>query len=106
MGVTPPDEFDVRVIRRAQRGHRGSRAVLLRDLQDVWYRFSYKMLNDADSAREATQETGLRFLQHLPQFRGDSQLKTGGAAPTWRWPTRGRWRRPSITTSAWNKRKT
>ncbi|MEO0515340.1 MAG: RNA polymerase sigma factor [Planctomycetota bacterium] len=76
MTVSTPDEFDPRVIRRAQRGHRGARAVLLRELQDVWYRFSYNMLGDTDAAREATQETGLRFLQGLPTFRGDSQLKT------------------------------
>ncbi|MEM1107359.1 MAG: RNA polymerase sigma factor [Planctomycetota bacterium] len=76
MVVTARDEFDLRVIRRAQRGHRGSRAVLLRELQDVWYRFAYQMLNDAESAREATQETGLRFLERLAEFRGDSRLKT------------------------------
>lgn len=76
MDVTDPEDFDPRVIRRAQRGHRGSRALLLRELQDVWYRFSYKLLSDAESAREATQETGLRVLQGLADFRGDSRLKT------------------------------
>ncbi|MEM9420844.1 MAG: RNA polymerase sigma factor [Planctomycetota bacterium] len=70
------EEIDPRVIRKAQRGHRGSQAVLLRELQDVWYRYSYKMLSDDDKARDATQETGLRFLRGLPEFRGESRLKT------------------------------
>lgn len=42
----------------------------------MWYRFSYKLLSDAESAREATQETGLRVLLGLADFRGDSRLKT------------------------------
>lgn len=31
---------------------------------------------DADRARDATQETAVRFLRQLPGFRGDSQLRT------------------------------
>ena len=34
------------------------------------------MIGDADLAREATQETALRFLRLLPTFRGDSKLQT------------------------------
>src|SRR5205085_2105283 len=31
---------------------------------------------DADLARDATQETALRFLRRLPEFRGESSLLT------------------------------
>ena len=76
MGVTPPDDFDAGLVRRACRGDRASRATLLRELQDVWYRFAYSMLRDEHAARDAAQETGLRFLRGLGGFRGNSRLKT------------------------------
>lgn len=65
-----------RIIDAARRGSARARDRLLRDLQDVWYRFCLSQLGDPDKAREATQETALRFLRQLPQFRGDSQLQT------------------------------
>jgi RNA polymerase sigma-70 factor (ECF subfamily) len=34
------------------------------------------MLRDAELARDATQETALRFLRQLDGFRGESQLRT------------------------------
>lgn len=60
----------------ARAGHRPSQAVLLRALQDVWYRFCLGLLNDPDRARDAVQETALRFLKALGGFRGDSRLTT------------------------------
>lgn len=33
-------------------------------------------LRDPELARDATQETALRFLRQLPSFRGESQLRT------------------------------
>jgi len=33
-------------------------------------------LGNAEAARDATQESALRFLKALPNFRGDSQLRT------------------------------
>ena len=50
--------------------------MLLKALQDVWYRFCLSMLRDADQAADATQETALRFLKQLASFRGESQLQT------------------------------
>jgi RNA polymerase sigma-70 factor (ECF subfamily) len=60
----------------ARRGDRAAVAVLLRELQDPWYRFALSLLGDADRAMEAAQESGLRFLKLLPGFRGDSRLQT------------------------------
>jgi len=69
--------LDERTIQAARAGDRTALASLLRELQDPWYRFSLTLLGgDVDTAREATQETGLRFLKALPAFRGDSQLQT------------------------------
>lgn len=63
-------------LEQARRGNRDALAVLLRALQDSWYRMSLSLLADPDLAHDATQETAVRFLRHLPAFRGDSQLRT------------------------------
>ena len=68
--------MDAATIEAARRGDRRAQARLLGALQDVWYRFCLSQLRDADKAADATQETALRFLKHLPDFRGDSQLQT------------------------------
>jgi len=70
------DFVDDATVRAAQFGDRAAQARLLRSLQDPWYRMSLALLGDVDRAREATQETGLRFLRQLPAFRGESQLRT------------------------------
>jgi RNA polymerase sigma-70 factor (ECF subfamily) len=67
---------DAETIELARRGDRRAQARLLSALQDVWYRFCLSQLRDADKAADATQETALRFLKQLSNFRGDSQLQT------------------------------
>lgn len=68
--------MDPAAIDAARRGDRSAQARLLTALQDVWYRFTLSQLRNPDLARDATQETGLRFLRQLPTFRGESQLQT------------------------------
>lgn len=68
--------MDAATIDAARLGNRSARATLLGALQDPWYRFCLSLLGDPDRAREATQETALRFLRDLHRFRGDSQLRT------------------------------
>ncbi len=53
-----------------------AQGALLRELGDVWYRMVLRLLGDVDRAKEATQETALRFLKGLPRFEGRSGLKT------------------------------
>jgi RNA polymerase sigma factor (sigma-70 family) len=61
----------------ARRGDRTAQGVLLRQLQDPWYRMCLSLLGgDAERARDATQETALRFLKQLPSYRGESRLTT------------------------------
>jgi hypothetical protein len=60
----------------ARSGDRAALATLLRALQDSWFRFCLALLRNADQARDATQETGLRFIRTFGTFRGDSQLQT------------------------------
>ena len=63
-------------IAAARGGDRQAQARLLTALQDSWYRMCLSLLRDAELARDAAQETALRFLRQLPSFRGQSQLST------------------------------
>jgi RNA polymerase sigma-70 factor (ECF subfamily) len=63
-------------VQAARVGDRPAQARLLRWLQDPWYRLSLSLLGDVERAREATQETAVRFLRQLPLFRGDSSIRT------------------------------
>jgi RNA polymerase sigma-70 factor (ECF subfamily) len=74
--VAGSQTVDPAVLSRAQGGDRAAQAILLRDLQDVLFRFCLAMLRDPETARDATQETALRFLQRLASFRGDAVLRT------------------------------
>ena len=65
-----------RTVQAARNGDRAALASLLRELADSWFRFALSLLGNAEQARDATQETGLRFLKAIPAFRGDSQLQT------------------------------
>jgi RNA polymerase sigma factor (sigma-70 family) len=67
---------DHQTLQAAQRGDRDALGLLLRELQDSWYRMSLSLLSDPDLAHDATQETAIRFMKQLPGFRGDSQLRT------------------------------
>jgi RNA polymerase sigma-70 factor, ECF subfamily len=68
--------LDAATLTAAQAGDRDSRAILLRELEDPWYRMCLSLLRNPDEARDAAQETGLRFLRQLSGFRGESQLRT------------------------------
>lgn len=68
--------MDEKTLKAARSGDRDALGVLLRGLQDSWYRMSLSLLGNCDLAEEATQETAIRFLRQLSGFRGESQLRT------------------------------
>jgi RNA polymerase sigma-70 factor (ECF subfamily) len=71
------DQQLISAVERATRGDRAAQATLLRELQDPWFRMCLSLLKgDAERARDATQETALRFLKLLPTFRGQSHIRT------------------------------
>lgn len=72
----PIDPVGSTLLDRARRGDRRARAELLGRLADVWYRYCLSMLRDADAARDAAQESALRFLARLEGFRGESSVTT------------------------------
>jgi RNA polymerase sigma-70 factor (ECF subfamily) len=67
---------DTDAIDAARRGDQKAQAALLRELQDPWFRMCLSLLGDAERARDATQETALRFLKQLPTFAAQSKLMT------------------------------
>jgi RNA polymerase sigma-70 factor (ECF subfamily) len=67
---------DETLLHKAQRGDRSACEVLLRELADPWFRLCVSLLGDHERAREAVQETAVRFLRNLASFRGASQLRT------------------------------
>ena len=68
--------MDAKTVEAARRGDRDALGVLLRGLQDSWYRMSLSLLYKPDLAEDAAQETAIRFMRQLPGFRGESQLRT------------------------------
>jgi RNA polymerase sigma-70 factor (ECF subfamily) len=67
------------------------------------YALLYRLTEDAEEARDLTQETFLRAFQHIQRFRGDADLKTwiyriaiNQARNRWRWWRR---RRRDVTVS-------
>ncbi len=67
------------------------------------YALLYRLTEDAEEARDLTQETFLRAFQHIGRFRGDADLKTwlyriaiNQARNRWRWWRR---RRRDVTVS-------
>lgn len=68
--------MDDATVEFARRGDRAAREQLLRSLQDPWYRLCLSLLRDPDAARDATQETAVRVLRTLDQFRGGSTVTT------------------------------
>ena len=68
--------MDDATVLAARLGDRSAQARLVRWLQDPWYRMALSLLGDVERAREATQETAVRFLRQLPGFRGESKVRT------------------------------
>ncbi len=68
--------MDQITIERARRGERDALAALLTGLQDIWFRFCVSQLRDADRARDAVQETALRFMRQIGSFRGESRIES------------------------------
>ena len=60
----------------ARRGDRGALGQLLRHHEPRLYHVCLRMVGHRDDAAELTQDTLLKTIQHLDDFRGDAQLST------------------------------
>jgi len=67
---------DVALLARLKAGERAAFEEFVAAYQGLVYELSYRLLGDAEDARDATQETFLKVYRHVSTFRGDSGLKT------------------------------
>lgn len=64
------------LIRRAQKGDQDAFAALVDEHQRYVYNLAFRMLKDENEALDLTQETFVRAWTALPNFKGQSQLRT------------------------------
>ena len=86
---------DGQFIERLKRGESAAFETLVSERSGEIYGLLYRMTENAEEARDLTQETFLRAFQSIRSFRGDSDLRTwiyriaiNQARNRWRW-----WRR-------------
>lgn len=68
----PPAYDEAALIAAAQRGHLPSFNQLILHHQGMAYNVAYRMMGDADSASDATQDAFIKAFQRLDQYRGGS----------------------------------
>lgn len=86
---------ETQFIERLKRREAGAFEVLVADRSGEIYGLLYRLTENAEEARDLTQETFLRAFQSIDHFRGDADLRTwiyriaiNQARNRWRW-----WRR-------------
>ncbi len=68
--------YEASLVARLRAGEMGAFDQLVEEYQSLVYALALRILNDAEDARDATQETFLKVYRHFASFRGDSSLKT------------------------------
>ena len=88
-------QVDTQFIERLKRGDAAAFETLVNERSGEIYGLLYQMTENAEEARDLTQETFLRAFQSIVHFRGESDLRTwiyriaiNQARNRWRW-----WRR-------------
>src|SRR5216110_965909 len=86
---------EVKFIERLKRGDAAAFELLVTERSGEIYGLLYRLTENAEEARDLTQETFLRAFQNISHFRGDADLRTwiyriaiNQARNRWRW-----WRR-------------
>lgn len=68
--------YESKLLDRLKAGEMGAFDELVEEYQPLVYALSFRILGDAEDARDATQETFLKIYRHFARFRGDASLKT------------------------------
>jgi len=86
---------EVKFIERLKNGETAAFDMLIRERSGEIYGLLYRLTENAEEARDLTQETFLRAFQNIANFRGEADLRTwiyriaiNQARNRWRW-----WRR-------------
>src|SRR5439155_19494956 len=88
---------DEQFLERLKRGEAAAFEHLVEERSGDVYALLYRLTEDAEEARDLTQETFLHVFQSIDRFRGDADLKTwiyriaiNQARNRWRWWKRRR----------------
>jgi RNA polymerase sigma-70 factor, ECF subfamily len=76
LALQQPGPFESTLVARLRLGDMGAFDQLVEEYQALVYALSLRILNNAEDARDATQETFLKIYRHLGNFRGEASLKT------------------------------
>ncbi len=68
--------YEVLLVARLKAGEMRAFDDLVEEYQSLIYALTFRILNDAEDARDATQETFLKVYRHFANFRGEASLKT------------------------------
>jgi RNA polymerase sigma-70 factor (ECF subfamily) len=68
--------YESALIARLKAGEMSAFDDLVDEYQQLVYALAYRVLNDAEDARDAAQETFLKIYRHVASFRGEASLKT------------------------------
>jgi RNA polymerase sigma-70 factor, ECF subfamily len=71
-----PCPFESMLVARLRAGEMEAFDQLVEEYQALVYALAFRILNDAEDARDATQETFLKVYRHFGNFRGEASLKT------------------------------
>src|SRR5262245_52462578 len=71
-----PCPFESMLVARLRAGEMEAFDQLVEEYQALVYALSFRILNNAEDARDATQETFLKVYRYFGNFRGEASLKT------------------------------
>jgi RNA polymerase sigma-70 factor (ECF subfamily) len=71
-----PSPFESTLVVRLRLGEMEAFDELVEEYQSLVYALALRILNNAEDARDATQEAFLKVYRHFDKFRGEASLKT------------------------------
>jgi RNA polymerase sigma-70 factor (ECF subfamily) len=74
--VTAPADSDEALVARFQRGERAAFATLVRRHQGALYHFAFRQLRNGPAAEDVVQETFVRVVQNVADFKNEARFTT------------------------------
>ncbi|MBK8215843.1 MAG: RNA polymerase sigma factor [Myxococcales bacterium] len=74
--MTAPAESDEALVARFQRGERAAFATLVRRHQGALYHFAFRQLRNGPAAEDVVQETFVRVVQNVADFKNEARFTT------------------------------
>ncbi len=74
--MTAPAESDESLVARFQKGERAAFATLVRRHQGALYHFAFRQLRNGPAAEDVVQETFVRVVQNVADFKNEARFTT------------------------------